>query len=249
MKALTKGLDLLAVFADRPRCRFEELATRTRIPRSSLYRFLAVLESRGFLRQDRATREFFTGPLVYRLGNHGNGLDHMRHAVLSEMPRVVERVGESAYLYVREGVNRVCVEVVETEVAPIKHFIKAGSSFPLYAGASGKAILAFLPEIERARILKEMTPKKLGPGAPTDRRSLQRELERVSRRGYAYSEEEVSPGAWALAVPLRDSSGHCIASLGVAGPLFRLNRDRIDEYARFLRGVVGRIQKTAWESV
>ena len=88
-----------------------------------------------------------------------------------------------------------------------------------------------------------MTPKKLGPGTPTSRRALQRELEHVRRQGYAYSEEEVSPGAWALAVPLRDPSGHCLASLGVAGPLFRLNRDRIDEYARFLRGLAGRIQK------
>ena len=47
MKALSRGLDVLDAFAERPRRHFAELAAATGIPRSSLYRFLALLESRG----------------------------------------------------------------------------------------------------------------------------------------------------------------------------------------------------------
>lgn len=243
LKTLSRGLDILAAFADQPRRRFEELAGASRIPRSSLYRFISLLEARGFLRQDRATKEYFPGPLLYRLGNQGNGADHLRQLARSEMPGLVERIGESAYLYLRDWTSRVCVEVVESPQAPIKHLIKPGSSFPLYAGASGKVILAFLPDAECGRLLKGLRLKRIGPRTPTDHRALQRELKRIRQEGYAFSEEEMSVGAWALAVPIRDSSGRCVASLGVAGPLFRLNRDRIGEHARLLRKVAGRIQK------
>lgn len=244
MKTFTRGLDLLTVFANRPRCRFDELTAATRIPRSSLYRFIATLEARGFLRQDSTTKEYLPGPLLYRLGHQGNGVDRLRQAAREQMTAVVERIGESAYLYVRDGDRRLCLEAVETTQAPIKHAITPGSSFPLYAGASGKAILAFLPEEERTHLLKGMTLKKVGPRTSPTRRALQGELMRIRKQGYAYSEEEVAAGAWALAVPVCDASENCIASLGVAGPLFRLHRDRIGEQARFLRTVGERIHKT-----
>ncbi len=244
MKALSRGLDILTLFAERSRCRFEDLAVATRIPRSSLYRFLCTLEDRGFLRQNPTTKEYFPGPLLHRISHQGNGADQLRLAVRAEMPTLVERIGESAYLYVRDGARRVCVEAVETQQAPIKHFITPGSSFPLYVGASGKAILAFLPETERAELLKETPHKKFGPRTPISQRKLEHDLERIREQGYAYSEEEVSAGAWALAVPLRDASGRCVASLGVAGPLFRFIHDRIGEYARILRSVTDRIHKT-----
>jgi DNA-binding IclR family transcriptional regulator len=160
------------------------------------------------------------------------------------MPKVVERIGESAYLYAREGTHRVCLEVVETHRASIKHFLKAGSRFPLNAGASGKAILAFLSDADRLQVLKTVPLKKLGPKTLIDRREIVQELERIRAQGYAYSEEELSAEAWSLAVPLSSESGECVASLAVAGPLFRLNRDRLPEYVRFLRGLAGRIHKT-----
>lgn len=238
MKSLSRGLDLLDALAERPRRHFNELAAVTNIPRSSLYRFLALLESRGFLRHDPLTGEYSPGAILYRLGSTGAWLGELRRAARSVMPRLVDKIGESVYLYVREGATRVCVEALEGTRGTIRHAIKPGSVFPLHAGSSGKAILAFLPDDERTGLLARLPLTKLGPGSITRRAELRAEIARIRRQGWAYGEEELASGAWAVAVPILDRARVCVASLVVAGPMIRLERERLPEYARLLRAAV-----------
>ena len=238
MKALSRGLDVLDAFAERPRRHFAELAAATGIPRSSLYRFLALLESRGFLRQDPLTGEYTPGAVLYRLGSSGAWLGELRQAARAVMRTLVDKIGESVYLYVREGTARVCVEALEGTRGTIRHAIKSGSVFPLHAGASGKVILAFLPDDERAVLLARLPLPRLGPGAITRRAELRAAIERIRRQGWAYGEEELASGAWAVAVPVFDKGRVCVASLVVAGPMIRLERERLPEYARQLRAAV-----------
>ncbi|MEK7386998.1 MAG: IclR family transcriptional regulator C-terminal domain-containing protein, partial [candidate division NC10 bacterium] len=142
--------------------------------------------------------------------------------------------GESVYLYARDGANRVCVEALESTLGPIRHAVKPGSVFPLHQGASGKVILAFLSDAERAPLLA---------GGVARRRGLPAEIIRIRQQGYAYSENELSPGAWGLAVPILDRAGDCVASLAVAGPLARLERSRVRQYVRLLRGAAGALAR------
>ena len=244
MKSLSRGLDLLDAFAERPRRHFAELAAATRIPRSSLYRFLALLAARGFLRQDPLTSEYSPGPVLYRLGSSGAWLGELRQAARAVMPALGARTGESVYLYVREGATRVCVEALEGTRGTIRHAIKPGSVFPLHVGASGKAILAFLPDAERAVLLARLPLPRLGPGSITRRGELRAEVERIRRQGWAYSEAELASGAWAVAVPILDRTKTCVASLVVAGPMVRLERERLPEYARLLRAAVADLTRS-----
>lgn len=241
MRGLARGLDILAGFAERPRQHFAEIAAATRLPRSSLYRFLAALEARGFVRHDPVTGEYSPGAVLYRLGGAEGWLREVRAAARRLMPGLAARLGESVYLYAREGASRVCLEVAESSLGPIKHTIEPGSVFPLHVGASGKAILAFLPEAERARLLARTRLARAGPGTITERARIEEELARVRRAGFAVSEQELAPGAWALAVPVRDPAGVCVGSLAVAGPLFRLRRDRLRDHARLLQAAAARL--------
>ncbi len=234
MKSLGRGLDILGSFAERPRQQFADLLAATRMPRSSLYRFLAVLEARGFLRRDRLSGEYGAGTLLYRLGNSAVWLQELRQAARSVMPSLAAATGESVYLYARDGDNRICVEAVESTRGTIRHAVKPGSVFPLHQGASGKVILAFLADAEQAALLAA-TPSRAAPGSVARRRALAAEVVRIRQQGYAYSENELSPGAWGVAVPILDRAGDCVASLAVAGPLARFERARRREYTRLVR--------------
>lgn len=242
MKSLGRGLDILGSFAERPRQQFADLLTATRVPRSSLYRFLALLEARGFLRRDRLTGEYGAGILLYRLGNSAVWVQELRQHIRSLMPSLADATGESVYLYARDGANRVCVETIESARGPIRHVVKPGSVFPLHQGASGKVILAFLSEAERAELLAVMT-SRLAPGGAARRRTLPAEIIRIRQQGYAYSENELAAGAWGLAVPILDRAGDCVASLAIAGPLARFERSRVRQYVRLLRGAAGALER------
>jgi DNA-binding IclR family transcriptional regulator len=98
-----------------------------------------------------------------------------------------------------------------------------GRGAPLHATANGKALLAFgdsgLPEA-----LEPLTPRTIADPA-----ALEQELDEVRRRGYATAVEELELGLHAVAAPVFDSAGICIAAVSVSGPSYRLGLPELDK--------------------
>jgi DNA-binding IclR family transcriptional regulator len=61
------------------------------------------------------------------------------------------------------------------------------------------------------------------------------QLNEIIRLGYATSFEERESGAAAVAVPVTGRSGNVIAALSLSGPVSRLSRDTLVEYAAILK--------------
>ena len=55
------------------------------------------------------------------------------------------------------------------------------------------------------------------------------DLSRVRERGFALDEQEQEDGITAVAAPILDSNGQPIASVAIAGPAYRLPRERLIE--------------------
>jgi len=82
----------------------------------------------------------------------------------------------------------------------VKQTVEVGAEAPLHLGASGKAILAFLPADAR----------------PAAARAIEADLERIRKRGYAASVGERIPGAASVAAPVFDRDG-VVGSISAAG--------------------------------
>src|SRR3546814_14265980 len=78
---------------------------------------------------------------------------------------------------------------------------------PLYWGASGKAILAFLPDDEIEQILRREGASPASGEKPPSLRARMAELREVRERGYAISEGQKLPGARGVAAPVFDAKG------------------------------------------
>jgi DNA-binding IclR family transcriptional regulator len=65
----------------------------------------------------------------------------------------------------------------------------------------------------------------------TDPDALRRHLSDIRARGYAVDNEEIEIGLRCIAAPIRDHSGHVIASISVAGPSQRLSKERLVSFA------------------
>ncbi len=105
-----------------------------------------------------------------------------------------------------------------------------GRSTPLHCVASGKVLLAAVPEREVLRIVRrglvtytERTIVELEP--------LLEELARIRRRGYATALGEYEIGLNAVSAPVHDARGNVIAAVDIWGPAFRLTPRRIPELA------------------
>lgn len=105
-----------------------------------------------------------------------------------------------------------------------EHVSRTGSRLPLHATGVGKVLLAHAPDEVREAVLggrlTAMTPRTI-----TSRATLDAQLERIRREGYATTEEEMTLGACSAAVPVTGPEGEVVASLGIV--VANLRRDRV----------------------
>jgi DNA-binding IclR family transcriptional regulator len=209
--------------AERPKHSVDALSELIHVPRSTAYRFVALLREFELLEQ--------TGDGRYQLGPRAITQGYVaRSAVdLADLWRpVIEHclavTGETTLILRRIGTAAVCVDRVESQ-DPVRLSFDVGRTMPLHTGAGAKVLLAHGPESFQEEYIRAAVP-----AAAQD--MLRDELKQIMEQGFAESDGEVDPGIWAVAGPiLVESHGSCL-SLSIAAPEFRLDDRRKDVIRR-----------------
>src|SRR2546428_2588735 len=217
MKSVDRAIDLLLCFQTRAQLTVDEMAKTLGWPASSVYRFVHVLRDRGVLAIDPSNRKYRLGPFIHQLGKNSLNLAEFSRPALERLSR---ESGETSFLSVRSGWETryaACVEGRER----IRFTAPLGRAVPLYAGASGKAILAFMQDDERRSYLQSVRLKGLCTATICDPVALEKRLSLIRERGYDLTQEELYKGAWGLAAPILNEQGVAVASLAITGVIFR----------------------------
>ncbi len=196
-----------------------EIAQQLGLSKAAVHRILTSLRSRDLVWLDEEERRYALGPAALALGSAYSTRIDVRSAAVPQLRRLADAVGETATLSVRTGDSRTYIEQV-TPAREIVMRVPMGSNFPLYAGASGKAILAHLTEAEVDRILGGGM-QFLTANTPTDAGALKQQLAEVRLAGHASSLGERQSGAASVAVAVFDHSGAPVAAISVCGPAER----------------------------
>jgi len=218
-------LSFLAQAAPRP-VGVTETATSLGLSKAVVFRILASLRHRGYVEFDASTRRYLLGPKCLAIGMAYLERADARRSVHDALVALSARTGETATMSLRTGWERMYVD----QILPpddIKMVVPIGRLFPLHAGASSKAFLAFLPEDERERFFAEH-PRLHPLTAHTivEESALRAELEKVRAAGFACSQSERQPGASSVAAPILDSHDVPAAVLSVCGPAERFASHR-----------------------
>jgi IclR family transcriptional regulator, acetate operon repressor len=119
---------------------------------------------------------------------------------------------------------------------------RTGSALPANCTASGKAMLAALPESELAALFGESGAlPALTPRSVTSLAGLTAELADVRQRGYALNREESEEGVASVAVAVLGPGGSPVAALVLSAPLARLDADVAARIATQLRADADRL--------
>ena len=219
VKSATRTLDIIEyiVAHDRPLVA-QEIAVALGIPVSSLSYLLGTLVDRGYLA--REGRRYSAGPGLERLQarTHGFTLAE-RAAPLVRALRV--QLNETASFWVR---SEWTVEAIVTESSEqaLRYSVSAGERLPMHALASGKALLAALPDEELDRYFAEAERARCTPSTVTGEKALRRELAEVRKRGYALTDEEYSLGIRGIGRVVT-IGGEPVGSLSLGIPKARLD--------------------------
>ncbi|MGI9577321.1 MAG: IclR family transcriptional regulator [Microthrixaceae bacterium] len=240
--AIERAADVLFLFA-RSEARtlgVTEIASTLGISKAVVHRILSSLRDRELVTLDEETRRYSLGPAVLVLADaYRDGLDH-RAAAVASMRRLSESTGETVTMSVLSGGRRVYVDQV-TPPVEVKMTVQVGGSYPLHAGSSSKAFLAFMSPAERRRVLEGDLPA-VTDGTITSPSTLEDDLAAIRKRGYAVSMGEREAGAGSVAAPVFDHTGDPVMVLSVCGPIERF-RPLVDELAGQLVAVTRELSR------
>jgi IclR family acetate operon transcriptional repressor len=115
---------------------------------------------------------------------------------------------------------------------PLRYVVPINEWIPVYAGASGLAIMAFLPPEERRAIIARTKLAPVTERTITDPMVLEKELARIRARGYAYSRGQRTVGAVGIAAPIWGPDGRVMGDLTVSVPEPRFDERKLPAFAR-----------------
>jgi IclR family transcriptional regulator, KDG regulon repressor len=208
-----------------------EIARLSGISTSTTGRLLLALKERGILQQNPEMKTYSLGiRLLNWSGVYLASLD-IRAISMPIMTELLRLTQETISLYILDGTDRVCVERLESPQS-VRIVARLGLRLPLYAGSAGKVILAFLPEEKRENIITSVPLQPFTRHTIADSQVLREELEKIRKRGFAYSHGEWIQDASGVAAPIYGPDRIVIGALTISGPSQRFTRDVIEKYGR-----------------
>ncbi len=232
--ALQRGLRLLQLFSESPLgLTAKQVAGRSRLPVSTVHRFLVNLEGTGFLNCG-GDGVYRLGIACFAIGQAALGQLDIRQVSLPYLQELNRQTRETIHLTVRHGLSAVYVEKLDSP-EQLRIYSRIGAAVPLYCTAVGKVMLAYMPDEERERVLPQLALKRLTPNTAGSLQELRAELYRVRKNGYACDLEEHELHIRCVAAPIWDHSGIVNASLSITAPMVRMTVTRLRQLAPLIQ--------------
>jgi IclR family transcriptional regulator, pca regulon regulatory protein len=221
-QSLERGLAVLGSFTpDQPALGISELAQRLGLTRSTTHRYVATLARLGYLEQDPSTRRYRLGIRVLDLGFNVLGALDLREIAGPHLQRLTAATGHTSNLAIRDDTDVILIDRFRGRPGRYHHFessLHTGSRIPSYCSATGKALLAFIPQPDLDELIDRIRLVPRGPRTLTTKSALTADLAQVRRTGIAVNDEELDSGLRSLAVPVRSRAGAVVAAINLALP-------------------------------
>jgi IclR family pca regulon transcriptional regulator len=233
------GLMLGAFTVERPEMTLTECAEETGLTKSSAHRLLLSLESVELV--EREGNRWRLGPRVVRLAAVRLGQFELRREAVVRLRELCRSLRAAAAFSVPSGSDMIYVERQESP-DPFAASARLGGLAPIWAGASGKAVLAQLEPSERARRLDTDEWYRLGHET---RNEILDEVERARERGFAVDPGTFFQGISGVAVAVRDPYGYPIAALSLIVSPERLQNEDVEAIGEQLMAVGAELESLA----
>jgi DNA-binding IclR family transcriptional regulator len=184
---------------------------------STIYRIFQVFESRDLVTKNEDGR-YTPGLELFRICQvFSQRLSPVKIAK-PHLDRLAQACGETV-LFAAYGVRRgqmIVIDIIDAP-HPLRWVVSTNQWRTLHSGATGLAILAFLPDEERRAIytrgLERFTDKTL-----VNPENLELEVAKIRARGYAYSRGQRAKGAVGLGAPVFDAAADVFGDVCVTIP-------------------------------
>ena len=210
-----------------------EISMHAELTRPTTHRILSVLIAEGIVEQRPGTRRYVVGEQIPLLALARRTRDPVLDIVLPHLRTVVDEIGDAGFFTRRTGLDTVCV-ARQLGTYPIQVIAwDVGNRRPLGVTNAGIAILSGMQADVAGGILTRNQSRLSIYGASTQR--ILREVVTARAKGFAARATSLTPGASAVSVVVRSSSGAAYGALTIALISRRLTPRRTNEIVTRLR--------------
>lgn len=214
------ALRLLCLLAEHPEgMRLSELARRLDMGKSSVHLLLATLAEYGFVEraQDSSYR---VGLTAFEVGTSVPDSARFGGPLAEPMRALADESGEAVSLALPRGRDAIIVQRFES-ARVLRAEIQRGTRMPMHSCASGKFLLARLPDEAVDRLYPDEPLPDVTRYSVRTKRELRAQFPAIRANGYAENHDEYTEGIVGVATGVRDASGTYVAALSIAGPTNR----------------------------
>jgi IclR family acetate operon transcriptional repressor len=201
IRVIARAADILRILGQNPDgLSIREIGKSIGVPRSTVQRMVEALDKESFVISASFNGGVRLGPGLIALA----GLAKPFNVVEIAYPVIrqfAKDVGETVDLTVLDRDKMVVVDQAPG-IHPLRAVSYVGGTLPLHCTATGKAVLAALPEEQLAKLSKTLKLERRTSNTILRWDKLERELEWVRKHGFAYDREESFEGITAVGVAL-----------------------------------------------
>ena len=215
--------------------RLSDIAQDTRLSPSTVHRILSILVAEGLVTQDHVLKSYHLGFELYRLGITAHQFairDHFRAA----LEKIERETQDTVFLVIRSQYDSLCIDRVEGRYPIRTIHVEIGSRRPLGIGASGLALLAFLPFEECETILAANEPRyRYYDGVTGD--VIRKLVAKVRKKGYGVSDGLFIEGVTSVGVPIFDDKKNAVAGISVSAITKRMSHRRREDICKLVKEI------------
>lgn len=203
-----------------------ELADHLDMPKSTVHSHISTLLCNEFV--VKHNDKYYVGMKFFEIGNRQRSRLKLYRIAHPHVRDLAIKSGELVGLAIEEHSYGVLLHIVKGENA-IQYDMYSGLRTPLHATSTGKAILAHLPSDDISEIVELRGLDPITPHTITSQEELDLELESIREKGYSLHRGEHREGVFGVAVPIMNEEYEVLGSLGISGPMSRLQQQDIEE--------------------
>lgn len=243
--SLERALDVMEILADGHRSfTLSGLSRKLKIPKSTAHYILKTLEKRGYVMRDALGSDFTLGLKLFGLGSVVLDGLQLRDIAVPHLQALTRDTRLTSHLAILEQDEAVYVSKVEAP-GMVKIATWVGRRMHLHVTGVGKALLAFLPDQERERLVASIALSRHTSRTIVSRARLREELARVRQQGFAVDDEEDVLFIRCVGAPVLNRDGNLIAAVSIAGTTGQIPNENILALGRNVCKTAALIAKTA----
>jgi IclR family acetate operon transcriptional repressor len=241
VQSVLRAAAILRAFGDAESLSLADLTARLNLPKPTVFRLAATLESAGLLERNPdgtfglGASFVSTARLILGRGLPATARPHLE--------RLFRAAGHSVNLAVLDQGELLYLDAIDSRDG-LRLVAVVGDREPIHATAVGKAIAAALSQEQLDRVLAAHPLRSLTPQTITSRSQFDAELERVRERGYAIDDGECVAGARCVGAAIEDAH-KVVGGISVTASASALHTDDLPR----LGGLVAESARVIGESL